>query len=220
MSQCPLCSHPADFFVQDKKRAFYACPQCSLVFASPNSHVMPNVERQRYGRAQKIVKQKQLSQFVLPLLKQISQQKTGMLHGLNFGRVLDLQSQQTIADAGHQVNQYDPFFAADQSVLKQRYDFVCCYRVFEHFRHPHREWRLLNQLIKPSGWLAISTPLLTDKTTFEKWHYKNNPTHVSFYQQVTFEYLALNSDFELLFASKDLVLMQKSSKSDIKRILI
>lgn len=181
---------------------------------------MPNLERQHYGRAQKKSKQKQLSQFILPLLDQISQQQTGKLNGLNFGRILDKKSQQTILNTGNLVNQYDPFFAADQSVLKQLYDFVCCYRVFEHFRHPHREWLLLNQLVKPGGWLAISTPLLTDKDHFTKWHYKNNPTHVSFYQQSTFEYLAFNSDFELLFASKDLVLMQKSSKSDIKRILI
>ncbi|GGQ05474.1 methyltransferase [Shewanella litoralis] len=181
---------------------------------------MPNLERQRYGRAQRSSKQKQLSQFVLPLLQQISQQQAGRLTGLNFGRILDAKSQQTIVEAGHQVNQYDPFFAADQSVLSQHYDFVCCYRVFEHFRHPYREWNLLNQLIKPNGWLAISTPLMTDKALFAKWHYKNNPTHVSFYQQATFEYLASNSDFELLFASKDLVLMQKSSKPDIKRIHI
>ncbi len=220
MNPCPLCSYQADFFLQDKKRAFYACSQCGLVFANPKSHLMPNLERQRYGRAQRSSKQKQLSQFVLPLLQQISQQQTGRLTGLNFGRVLDEKSQHTIYEAGHVVNQYDPFFAADQSVLTQRYDFVCCYRVFEHFRHPNREWKLLNQLIKPNGWLAVSTPLMTDKALFSKWHYKNNPTHVSFYQQATFEYLASNSDFELLFASKDLVLMQKSSKPDIKRIHI
>jgi len=220
MNVCPLCNHIAEFFVQDKKRAFYSCEQCGLVFANPKSHLMPDLEKQRYGRSQKSSKQKPLSQFILPLLDQISQQQTGTLTGLNFGRLLDEHSRQSIADAGHIVNEYDPFFAADQSVLQQRYDFVCCYRVFEHFRHPHREWLLLNQLIKPGGWLAISTPLLTDKDHFTKWHYKNNPTHVSFYQHSTFEYLALNSDFELLFALKDLVLMQKSSKSDIKRILI
>jgi len=220
MNVCPLCNHIAEFFVQDKKRAFYSCEQCGLVFANPKSHLMPDLEKQRYGRSQKSSKQKPLSQFILPLLDQISQQQTGTLTGLNFGRLLDEHSRQSIADAGHIVNEYDPFFAADQSVLQQRYDFVCCYRFFDHLRHPHREWLLLNQLIKPGGWLAISTPLLTDKDHYAKWHYKNNPTHVSFYQHSTFEYLALNSDFELLFALKDLVLMQKSSKSDIKRILI
>jgi hypothetical protein len=118
------------------------------------------------------------------------------------------------------VNQYDPFFAADHQVLQNRYDFICSYKVFEHFRYPHKEWQLISSLVKPNGWLAISTPLLTDLGHFSKWHYKNNPTHVSFYQQQTFEYLADNSDFKLLFASQTLILMQKASGSDIKRNLI
>lgn len=96
-------------------------------------------------------------------------------------------------------------------MLKQEYDFICCYRVFEHFQYPIKEWTLLSRLLHPGGWLAISTPLLTELDGFAKWHYKNNLTHVSFYQRQTFEYLANNSDFELLFAAKDLVLMQKTS---------
>ncbi|NKF52065.1 class I SAM-dependent methyltransferase [Shewanella sp. WXL01] len=218
MSLCPLCSHQADFFIQDKKRAFYLCLHCGLVFAAPSSHLLPNVERQRYGRANKAAKQKQLSQFVFPLLAQITQQQPQThLTGLNFGRVLDENSIDEINAAGHTLNQYDPFFAANPEVLKQDYDFVCCYRVFEHFRSPQKEWRLLSQLVRPGGWLAISTPLLSNLNQFAKWHYKTNPTHVSFYQQATFEYMAAVSGFDLLFASKDFILMQKPSESDIKR---
>ncbi|MCL1117912.1 methyltransferase domain-containing protein [Shewanella aestuarii] len=219
MIPCPLCTHQVRFFIQDKKRAFYTCPECGIVIADPKSHLMPNIEKQRYGRAPKSAKQRQLSQFIMPLLEQINQQQAGALSGLNFGRLLDLQCLQKIEQSGHSVNQYDPFFAADHRVLQKSYDFVCSYKVFEHFRNPSKEWQLLTRLVKPGGWLAISTPLLTDLNHFDKWHYKNNPTHVSFYQQQTFEYLAENSEFTLLFASQALILMQKSSGSDIKRIL-
>ncbi|MGZ9899879.1 methyltransferase domain-containing protein [Shewanella gaetbuli] len=220
MTPCPLCNNPTQFFVQDKKRAFNLCRQCGLVSADPRSHVMPNVEAKRYGRNPKGAKQRQLTQFITPLLAQINQQQPGSLSGLNFGRVLDQQCVTMIQDSGHLINQYDPFFAADQRVLQNQYDFVCSYKVFEHFRHPKKEWALLSSIIKPGGWLAISTPLLTELAHFNKWHYKNNPTHVSFYQQQTFEYLALHSEFTLLFASQALILMQKSSESDIKRNLI
>ena len=209
MIPCPLCNHQVRFFIQDKKRAFYTCSRCGLVIADPKSHLMPNVEKQRYGRAPKSAKQRQLSKFIMPLLAQINQQQIGPLSGLNFGRLLDPQCMQMIKDSGNNVNQYDPFFAADHSVLQKNYDFVCCYKVFEHFRNPNKEWQLLSRLVKPGGWLAISTPLLTDLSHFDKWHYKNNPTHVSFYQQQTFEYLAENSEFTLLFASQALILMQK-----------
>ncbi|PMG78687.1 methyltransferase [Shewanella sp. 10N.286.51.B7] len=220
MIKCPLCSHTAEFFIQDKKRAFYSCPQCQLVFANPQSHLMPAAQLQRYGRANKAAKQKQLVQFIQPLLGQISAQQEGPLTGLNFGRVLDQASLDIIELAGHRLNQYDPFIKSDQQIFNQQYDFICCYRVLEHFQQPLKEWSLITNLLKNGGWLAISTSLLTDLAHFSKWHFKNNPTHVSFYQQQTFEYLAQNSEFKLLFAAKELVLMQKTSKSDIKRILI
>lgn len=101
------------------------------------------------------------------------------------------------------------FFAADHQLLHHQYDFICCFRVFEHFRTPAKEWSLIETLLKPGGWLAISTPLLTSLTAFAKWHYKNNPTHVSFYQQQTFAYLASQGKFKLIFAAQDFILMQK-----------
>ncbi|MDO6677973.1 MULTISPECIES: methyltransferase domain-containing protein [unclassified Shewanella] len=220
MIKCPLCRYRAEFFLQDKKRAFYRCDQCGLVFANPQSHLMPAAQLQRYGRANKASKQKQLIQFIKPLLSQISAQQSGSLTGLNFGRVLDKASLDKIEHAGHRLYQYDPFVKADQQLFNQQYDFICCYRVLEHFQQPGKEWQLLSKLLKPGGWLAISTSLMTDLNHFSKWHFKNNPTHVSFYQQQTFEYLAQHSEFTLLFAAKELVLMQKTSKSDIKRILI
>lgn len=211
MITCPLCQHDAPFFLQDKKRAYYACMHCGLVSADPKSHLLPNIEKQRYGRTAKHSKQRQLSQFILPLLDQISLHQQGSLCGLNFGRTLDKHCQQLIANSGHHVSLYDPFFASDQQVLQTQYDFVCSFKVFEHFRHPRKEWQLLCKLVKRGGWLAISTPLLNDLSYFNKWHYKTNPTHVSFYQKQTFEYLADHSDFTLLFASQALILMQKAS---------
>ena len=212
MPRCPLCHNSQTRLLhQDKKRSFYVCKTCELTFADANSHLPPAAEKQRYGRSRIASKQKQLSQFILPLLAQLEQQQVGSLLGLNFGRILDDESLTTIENAGHKLNQYDPFFAPNHDVLKLEYDFICCYRVFEHFQNPIKEWTLLSRLLHSGGWLAISTPLLTELDGFAKWHYKNNLTHVSFYQRQTFEYLANNSDFELLFAAKDLVLMQKTS---------
>lgn len=211
MPRCPLCQHSQTRKLhQDKKRSFFLCETCGLTFADASSHLPPAAEKQRYGRAGIAAKQKPLSQFILPLLTQLQTQHVGGLTGLNFGRILDNSSLTTIEAAGHTLKQYDPFFAPDHQVLKQEYDFVCCYRVFEHFQHPLKEWNLLSRLVTPGGWLAISTPLLTELTGFAKWHYKSNLTHVSFYQRQTFEYLASHSDFALLFAAKDLVLMQKA----------
>ncbi|WOT05286.1 methyltransferase domain-containing protein [Shewanella youngdeokensis] len=215
MRRCPLCfSDNSTLFFENKKRCLYHCQLCKMVFADANSHLPPNAEQQQYRRANN--KRRQLSQFLFELVSQCETSEKPLL-GLNFGRTLDSKSLRRITQRGHQINQYDPSIAPWNKQLMQHYDFICCYRVFEHFRLPNKEWALISELIKPGGWIAISTPLLTELNGFDKWHHKNNLTHVSFYQQQSFKYLAESVGFKLLFAANDLILVQKPSGSDITR---
>ncbi|ABZ78763.1 conserved hypothetical protein [Shewanella halifaxensis HAW-EB4] len=215
MRRCPLC-HSGDTvrFYANKKRCLYHCHHCQLVFADASSHLPPSAELQKYRLANN--KQKPLARFMLDLVSQC-EDGTNPLLGLNFGRTLDSKTLQKINARGHQLYQYDPSQAPWSSQLKQEYDFICCYQVFEHFRFPYKEWELLSHLLKPGGWMAICTPLLSELNAFDKWHHKNNLTHVSFYQRATFEFLANRVGFKLLFAANDLILVQKPSGSDITR---
>ncbi|WP_076413141.1 methyltransferase domain-containing protein [Shewanella sp. UCD-KL12] len=217
MLRCPLCHNEhTSLFYQDKKRSLFTCPQCQLIFSDAHSHLLPHVEKRRYQQNSEKY-QKPLAQFLQSLIQECAQQNAQPLTGLNFGRIAKPDTLEAISIYGHKLSQYDPFFAPDHSLLKQEYDFISCYRVFEHFRFPSREWSLLCKLLKPGAWLAINTKILTEPENFTKWHHKNNPTHVSFYQRPTFEFLAQQAGFKLLFASNDLILVQKPSGSDIKR---
>ena len=219
MRRCPLCHNTqTSLFHRNKKRDMYTCHHCQLVFSDAASHLPPSVEKQRYQESGE-GKQPALTQFLTSLISQCEQNSDQPLSGLNFGRVLDPSSLLGIGNSQHKISQYDPFFAPDHQVLKHHYDYICCFKVFEHFRFPFKEWSLLGSMLKPGGWLAIKTKLLTDPSTFDKWHHKNNLTHVSFYQHATFEYLAEQAGFKLLFAPNDLILVQKPSGSDITRDL-
>lgn len=216
MRRCPLCTRNRVVnFYQDRKRHYFRCEECQLLFADASSHLPPSAEQSKYRQANS--KQRPLQQFITSLVDQCQQQQSAPLVGLNFGRIADASTLANVEAQGHQLLQYDPFFAADHTLLQRQYDFICCYRVFEHFRFPHREWQLLCSLLKPGGWMAISTQLLTQLSGFEKWHHKDNLTHVSFYQRATFEFLANQANFRLLFAANDLILVQKPSESDITR---
>jgi 2-polyprenyl-3-methyl-5-hydroxy-6-metoxy-1,4-benzoquinol methylase len=93
-------------------------------------------------------------------------------------------------ERGHHMTVYDPLFAPDISALERQYDFVTCTEVVEHFHQPAREFELLASLVRPGGVLAIMTSLLHDGIDFQKWHYRRDPTHVSFYRRHTFIWLA------------------------------
>jgi cyclopropane fatty-acyl-phospholipid synthase-like methyltransferase len=69
---------------------------------------------------------------------------------------------------------------------ERTYDFITCTEVVEHFHHPALEFRRLDALLKPGGWLAIQTTFQTDDARFARWNYRRDPTHVVFYRPYTF----------------------------------
>lgn len=94
-----------------------------LLFADANSHLPPSAEVKRYRSANS--KDKPLQQFLSSLITQCEQQVQGPLLGLNFGRLLNPQAIDAIKARGHQLNQYDPHFAPDHTLLRLEYDFIC-----------------------------------------------------------------------------------------------
>lgn len=104
---------------------------------------------------------------------------------------------------------WDPFFAPDPAPLQQQYDFISCTEAIEHFVQPSNEWALWLKLLKSSGTLAIMTKRYTTAEAFAVWHYKNDPTHVSFFSERTFLYLAQRDGFSTNFAANDVVILQR-----------
>lgn len=211
MRICPLCHHNnAHYFYHDKKRHFYQCPDCQLVFADGKSHLPKQNEIERYQDNQTKNKQLQLANFIQTVINQLPTNNSTAI-GLNFGRHLAGKALSKLILGEVELLQYDPSQQYERHVLQQQYDFICCYRVFDHFKQPSIQWQLLTKLLKPNGLLIINNHLLHDLNAFAKWHNKNNLTHVSFYNLACFQYLANLGQMQLIFAEKDLILMQKAS---------
>lgn len=208
---CPLCSDSgANFYHQDKKRRFFECPQCYLVFAEPEAHLQAHDEKAIYNLHSNSPDdegyRRFLSRVSSPLLEKLHQ---GPAQGLDFGCGPGPTLSVMLEEAGHQVALYDPYFSPDKSVLEHSYDFITCTEAIEHFNTPAKEWRLLLSILKPGGWLAIMTKLVIDAEAFSRWHYKNDPTHVSFFSRNTFMYLAKRDGLQLEFVGSDVILMRK-----------
>lgn len=109
---------------------------------------------------------------------------------------------------------YDPFYAPDRSVLSANYDFITLSEVAEHLAEPGRELDRLWRLLTPGGWLGIMTKRVRDPDAFKTWHYIKDPTHIAFFSEATFEWLAerwtvRGKRATLVFARDDVVLLQK-----------
>jgi 2-polyprenyl-3-methyl-5-hydroxy-6-metoxy-1,4-benzoquinol methylase len=147
-----------------------------------------------------------LERLVAPLLKRLPQASEGLDYGCGPGPVLAMM----LREAGHEVALFDPFFQPDREVLTRTYDFITCTEVIEHFHRPAEEFRKLDALLKPGGWLALMTELQTDATQFTDWHYPRDPTHVVFYRETTLRHLAARHGWQCEFPGRNVALMRKS----------
>ena len=100
------------------------------------------------------------------------------------------------------VSSYDPFFWPDKAVLGDLYDFIICSEVFEHLFSPGKEFENLLAILKPGGRLGIMTGIYNDSMEFKTWPYRQDVTHVCFYQKETMEWLAKKHDKKLQFVNE------------------
>lgn len=208
---CPLCLHlHCGLFHQDTRRGYYQCQQCQLVFADRTSLLSAEDELAQYQLHNNDINDAGYRRFLQrlagPLLTALP--STG-LAGLDFGCGPGPLLAKMLTEAGQHMSVWDPYFAADNTALQQQYDFISCSEAIEHFSRPATEWAQWLSLLKPQGTLAIMTKRYTTADAFANWHYKLDPTHVSFFADYTFTYLAQRDGFSVKFADKDVVILQR-----------
>jgi SAM-dependent methyltransferase len=96
--------------------------------------------------------------------------------------------------AGYDAYGYDPYFL-DKLAAEDCFDVICAVEVWEHFRSPAKEIRRQLSHLAPSGLLVIRTLLHGGVEKFASWWYARDNTHLSFYNNRTFD--RITADFNL-----------------------
>lgn len=212
---CPLCGashqHP---FHQDRRREYRRCDQCQLVFVPPEQYLSPEAEKAEYDLHQNRPDDPGYRRFLGRLFDPLLERLTPASQGLDFGCGPGPALARMFTEAGHAVALYDAFYAPDPRVLERQYDFITATEVVEHLHHPGRELDRLWELLRPGGWLGLMTKRVIDQTAFAAWHYKNDQTHVCFFSEATFDWLAGRWLTSAEFIDKDVVLLRKPSRPD------
>ena len=77
--------------------------------------------------------------------------------------------------------------------------------LLEHIADAQQVFKQLQGLLKPSGLLAIMTKRVRDHAGFIHWHYKHDPTHINFYSEATFGWIAQTYQWQLEIIDNDVV---------------
>ena len=207
---CPLCgARQSALFHRDKRRDYLHCPCCALVFVAPQYYLTREAERLEYDKHQNIAGDPGyrhfLSRVLVPLLPRLCVGD----RGLDFGSGPGPELAQMLREAGMEMQLYDVFYAPDDAVFNEQYDFICATEVVEHLHQPGLELERLWRLLGTGGYLAVMTKLVIGAQEFASWHYKNDPTHVCFFSRETWQWWARENNARLEFSGADVCLLTK-----------
>jgi hypothetical protein len=206
---CPLCRHDRHLpYHQDAHRPYRQCEHCRLVFVPPEYRLAPDAERAYYDLHRNDPCDSGYRNFLARLFAPLRERVPAPAQGLDFGSGPGPTLSLMFREAGYEMAIYDPYYAADTTLLQRQYDFITASEVVEHLYAPGEELARLQALLRPGGWLGLMTKLVIDQTAFSRWHYTHDPTHVCFFSRETFVWWSRQSGCELDFVGKDVILLR------------
>ena len=190
MITCPLCHCPDHgLYCEHETGEYRLCSECSLVFVLPHVHLNAQEEKARYdlhtNASDDAGYRKYLTKVLDPVVDRIKKGSFGLDFGSGPGPTLSLMFE----EGGHKMNIYDPFYAKDEEVLQQKYDFITSTEVIEHLYDPKSVMDSLWGMLNEKGLLCFLTQPYPSQEEFAAWYYKNDPTHVCFFTLETMQYL-------------------------------
>ncbi len=209
---CPLCNGKSDYYHEDKFRRYFQCGHCALVFIEPAAILSPSEEKARYELHQNSPVDQGyrnfLSRLVQPLKNRIPTGSFGLDYGSGPGPTLSVM----LEEMGYNMTVYDPFYAADESVLDSQYDFVTATEVVEHMVNPMAGLKRMWNCVRPGGTLGLMTKLVIDQKAFASWHYITDETHICFFSRETLDWVGEKLHSRPEFIDKDVIFFTKNSQ--------
>jgi len=181
------------------------------MFLDPAQRLDPEAEKARYDSHQNDPTDDRYVGFLKRLAIPLSERLLPGARGLDYGCGPGPTMSAMLAEKGFHVDNYDPFYFPDESLLSKTYDFISCSETVEHFFQPRREFERLSRLLRPGGSLGIMTEFLNDMDAFAEWWYHRDPTHVCFYSVKTLDWIAEWQGWLRAYPQKNVVVFQSRS---------
>ena len=196
VERCPLCRGQGLrlFFSRIDKvfgaRVYDHCLTCDLVFLKPHLRLSVEAERERYRAHQNSPSDEGyvrfLNRLLIPLKERIPAGAKGLDYGCGPGPTISV----LMENENYQVVNYDPAFFPNEDAFFSEYQFITCTEVIEHVCDPKNIFKILFDLLRKDGVLAIMTQVRYDNVNFKEWWYPKDPTHICFFSNRTFAWIA------------------------------
>jgi len=180
-----------------------------LIFVPTGSHLSPDDERRRYDLHENSPDDPQYRVFLRRLINPLLPHLKEGMKGLDFGSGPGPALSSMMRQRGVEMEDYDPFYANDPTLLEKKYDFLACSETVEHFCNPRESWDLMVNLVRHGGVIGVMTDMFDDGMNFSDWHYIRDDTHVVFYSKRTFEWIAEHYVLSASFHGRSVIIFNK-----------
>lgn len=230
--KCRICSADASFFHRDKRREYYQCPVCQLVFVPDIFLISTDEEKAVYDLHENVPGnagyEKFLARAANPVIEYFhahnrKQEDEEPRKGLDFGcGPCTVLADMLSASSHHfQIDSYDLFYFPQNEHFLERtgyYDFITATEVVEHLANPLAVFKRLWDCLQPNGGILVIMTKRVEGSIerFRNWHYIRDPTHITFFHERTFVWLGntlpeKNQTCEVKFVGQDVVTMRKDT---------
>ncbi len=208
--QCPLCQQEKNqLFYQNDFGTYANCENCELIFLTQENRLPVAEEKERYLTHENDINDARYRDYLEKTFQHIEARVLTSMKGLDFGCGPTLSMSEVLKPKGFEVDAYDPIFFPREFKEKGMYDFIIMSESLEHFYQPKKELNLVDQLLKEKGMLLIRTERHKGQEHFKNWYYQRDPTHVIFFNDETFRYVAQAWKWNLEIKSANIVLLSK-----------
>ena len=176
----------------------------------PAYRLAPAAEKAHYDHHDNDPADMDYRRFLARLFEPMRERVPPPARGLDFGSGPGPTLSRMFVEAGYDMAVYDPYYAADSSVLQGGYDFITASEVAEHLYRPGEVLAQLYGLLRPDGWLGLMTKLVSDRAAFANWYYKQDPTHVCFFSRRALVWWADQTCCDISFLGQDVILLHKA----------
>lgn len=214
--KCKICSTNTRIIKHPKDESlYYVCPECQFISLDEGLYLKEVDEIRRYGNHKNSMEDSGYVAYFRSFINSTILNFQGKCRfGLDFGSgpepVLGKLLEQ---DYGYEMDIYDKYFSPDKVYEGKSYGLITSTEVVEHLDDPLSYFALFKRLMKADATLAIMTqfhPVDDDK--FFKWHYRRDPSHISFYTPKTMIKIAelIGLDIVFMDSHKNIAFKKKS----------
>ncbi|MDD2383344.1 MAG: class I SAM-dependent methyltransferase [Sulfurospirillaceae bacterium] len=207
---CPICKHSATPFIHEAlQKRFNYCTVCECIYLDKTFKLSEEKEKEKYDQHQNSLDNVGYVEMFENFLDFFWEELTCKpLVGLDFGSGPTPVLSELMQRRGATIDCYDKFYQPLPLYEHKQYDFITSTEVFEHLDNPYEALKLLTNLVKPDGIIALMTLFHdTNREHFLTWWYPRDLTHITFYTPKTLTILGTMCGLKVL-------------KTDSKRILI